>query len=324
MADALILLKWIIYIAYIAKMNISAIDLNLLKVFDAIFETRNVTRAGDRIGLAQPSMSNALSRLRRLFGDDLFVRTPKGMVPTPRAEALAPLVTEILDLVHRTVAVPTPFDPATAEGDVVITTSDNVTASLGVPLIDRMGRIAPNLNVQMLPLNKAHAYAALDDEATDLVIGTFADVPARFCVDQLYRDDLVCIARVNHPALGKGLSVRRFADLPHVLMTLNADRRGVVDDALKKVGLTRRVVLTVPQFLTIPEIVRQTDYIAAIPRSLAHAVAARCGCAIYPVPVPLPSWWVSLIWTRKGDATPMTRMVVEQVKAVASQQIPRP
>lgn len=300
-------------------MNIGAIDLNLLKAFNALYEERNVTRAGTAIGLAQPSMSNALNRLRHLFADELFVRTPQGMVPTERAKLLAPKVASVLDIVLEAVSKPLPFDPATVQAEIAIATGDNIQMTHGASLAAHFNRVAPRFDLRMRQLNKDTIHKELDYGSVDMVIGRLEDLPARFFQHELFKDRFVCIARKNHPALNSTMTKKQFASIPQVLMTLRADDSGAVDVALKKHGLSRRVALTVGQFLVIPDIVSRTDHIAAIPASLASVAAERSGCDVYPMPVTIAPWSMTLVWSQSTQADPAKRYALEQIKTLAFQ-----
>ena len=305
-------------------MNLATVDLNLLKAFDALYAERSVTRAGARIGLAQPSMSNALNRLRVLFDDKLFVRTPKGMAPTDRAATLAPKVAAALRQIQDLVEPPAVFDPMTTKAEITLATSDNVNMMLAPRLAAHLARNAPGFDLRFRPLDKTMAFSDLDAGQLDAVIGTFAEIPARFFQRDLFEDEFVCIARKDHPALADGLSVRRFAALPHILMTLSADGRGAVDQALRKLGLERRVALTVGQFIVIPDIVAQTDSLAAIPLSVANVIAARAGCTVYPMPFPVPSWKTTAIWSQSANAMPAKKYAIHALCRLAPGLQPGP
>ncbi|MGP1256530.1 MAG: LysR family transcriptional regulator [Kiloniellales bacterium] len=298
-------------------MNLASVDLNLLKAFDALYREGSVTRAGTRIGLAQPSMSNALARLRQLFGDSLFIRTPRGMAPTEQAERLAPKIAAALALIQEAVEPPAPFDPKRAAAEIVIATSDDINLTLSPRLAWQFGAAAPNFDLHLRPLDKDRIFAELDAGGVDMAIGRFPDLPPRFLQQALWQDDFVCIARRDHPAPLADLSPRRFAELPQVLMTLRADERGAVDAALQKLGLRRRVALTVGQFIVIPDIVGRTDYIAAIPRSVAEALAERAGCSLHPMPIAMEPWTISLVWSQATQSNPAKSFAVSEIVQIA-------
>lgn len=277
-------------------MNINSFDFNLLRVFNALMQERNVTKAAEKIGLAQSSMSNALSRLRYAFDDELFVRTPNGMMPTQRAKVLEAHVNLALGQIQTMIDVVVPFDPTKASGTVNIATSDNVKVLLA-PLLSRfLQDKAPGLNVQFNNIDKSTVFQQLDGKETDIAIGTFSELPKRFAQQTLYEDTFVCLARKGHPGLKKGMNLRRFADIPHILMSLNKDRKGFIDNLLAEKGLKRRVAITVDQFSVLPKIVEATDYLAICPQSVAETMCMGTKCQIYPLPFDAGKWQVSLVW----------------------------
>lgn len=294
-------------------MNVLSVDLNLLKAFAALNSERHVTRAGARIGLAQPSMSNALSRLRALFDDELFQRTPTGMVPTARALELAPQIEAALTLLERALERVPAFDPVTAQGSVTIATSDNLMLSLAPAMLARFRSVAPSLDLRLRDLDKTTIWAELDRGEIDAAIGTFASIPSRFHSRPFLTDCFVCIARAGHPALAEGLTLQTFVAVPHILTTLGRDATGAVDDALRRQGLSRRVAMTVTQFSVVPDLVRQSDCIATIPQSAARNLAEHSGCDLFAPPLPLPTWTMTLVWSAASQARPVIRFALGEL-----------
>lgn len=294
-------------------MNINTVDLNLLRVFNAIYKQRNVTKAGTALGLAQPSMSNALNRLRALFDDPLFLRSSAGMQPTERAELLAPAIEKALQDIRELIQPAEEFNPTTVEQEFVIASSDNLTLRVGPMLSAHLQQHAPGITLRFISLDKKNAFDVLDSGSVDILVGVFSQIPARFFQKDLFDDEFVCIARKAHPRIKKHLTLKLFTQLPHVLMTLNADRNGAVDKALKASGHNRRVAMTTGQFLVIPDIVASTDLIASIPRSLATDVAVRSGCKIYAAPLKLPTWTNTAVWSQSTQASAVKRYVIDEL-----------
>lgn len=296
-------------------MNINAMDLNLLKAFDALYQERHVGRAGSRIGLAQPSMSNALSRLRAQFDDPLFVRSPNGMSPTARADALAPQIRQALGLVAEMLAPPD-FDPQRADDRVILAAPDLVVLTLAPILMQVLEQRAPGIRVSFQPLDKARCVDALDREEVDLVIGHFSKLPARLHRRPIRSDNFVCITRLDHPAIGASLTLDGFLAARHALMTLSSDFEGEVDRALKRRGHRRDVVMSCAQFTTLPHVIAASDLIATVPASLA-GIARQAGCQVLPLPFDMPSWQTEMIWTQKRQATPVGRFLVQLIEECA-------
>ncbi|WP_425085526.1 LysR family transcriptional regulator [Ruegeria profundi] len=290
-------------------MNIKSLDLNLLKAFDAMYRERHVGRAGASIGLAQPSMSNALNRLRARFEDPLFQRGPGGMVPTSRAEELAPKVKGALSIVSEMLEQ-TEFDPKHAQGQITVAASDLAILRLAPAMVTYFAEHAPNLSLIFVPMNKTDLIDQLDAETVTLAIGTFGQLPARFHRRTIMPDSFVCIARRDHPLTQDGLTLESFLAARHALMTLNNDNIGFVDKALKKLGKARQVVLTCAQFALLPDIVAQSDLITTVPTSLTP-FARRAGCEVFPTPLDLPKWESEMVWTQKTAYEPLGRFVVD-------------
>jgi DNA-binding transcriptional LysR family regulator len=288
-------------------MNLAAIDLNLLVAFEALMAERNVTRAGHRIGLGQPAMSAALSRLRLIFKDELLVRVPGApMRPTSKALALHPPVSEILARVRQVFDAETGFDPRRARAVFRVATGDH-PASLILPrFIEMLSRTAPGVDVRLLALDKRDAFDLVDRGEIDLVIGSFRNIPKRVRRHRLYTDAFVCIARRDNPHLAPPgeMTLDAYVSVPHVLVTLAADDRGIVDEALGTLGLRRRVAVTVSDFHLVPRIVERTDMIGHLPRRIAAELVRGFDLVVMPPPLALPAWNVEVFWGGVSDAEP--------------------
>lgn len=291
--------------------NINNVDFNLLKIFHAIYKYRNVTNAADNIGLAQSSMSNALSRLRIQFDDPLFQRSAGGVIPTEKADELAPQVQEILANIALMIE-PKGFNPKTANGNVVIAASDLAIATFAPKLIATLRKEAPNISLNFVPLDKTRVFEKLDDGSYDITLGTFKEVPARYNRKQLQKEQFICIASAAHKTLNGALSLETFIDTPHVLMTLKADQVGVIDTALKKLGHTRNIAMTCAHFLPLVEVVANSDLIATVPKSLCD-IAKRAGCNSYPLPFSMPKWDTELIMTQKFNTSHLGKFMTKVI-----------
>jgi DNA-binding transcriptional LysR family regulator len=290
----------------ISDMDIRAVDLNLLKAFDALMTERAVTRAAGRIGLSQPAMSHALSRLRDLFADDLFVRSPAGMEPTARAREIAALVTAAIDHIDAALNPGTGFDPAQSER--IFTAGMAEYAE--VPLVERLAEVssrdAPRATLRLLPMTGAEAAERLDRETVDVVVahlgGRLAALPQRFDSAALFCDPFVVVARRGHPLLSQPLSVESYAGSRHVLVSPRGDTTGAVDRPLAGYGLSRRIQLLVATYLALPAVLEATDLIATVPERTARRVAAA-GFEIRPLPIDL-AVTVAMAWHRRNARAP--------------------
>lgn len=302
-------------------MDVAAFDLNLLKAFDALYAERHVTRAGLRVGLSQSAMSGALTRLREVFEDELFVRTPAGMQPTPRAHDLANPVADALRLVQNALGASS-FDHRTSEQTFTIAMSDYAAFVLLPPLLTRLSGEAPWIDLQVRGMfGRDEAIALLDGGEADLAVGVPPDASARILVRPLLRESFACVARSGHPAFAQGVSLEAFASAPHLLVSPEGDRSGLVDRELSKLGLKRRVMLSLPQFLVAPFVIAGTDLVATLSSRVARRfVETRVGIAMHEPPIALPTWPLAMMWHRRADAhaaTAWLREVVVEVIASA-------
>jgi DNA-binding transcriptional LysR family regulator len=296
--------------------HIAAFDLNLLVAFDALWTERHVTRAARRIGLTQPALSHALGRLRAQLDDPLFQRTPRGLVPTGRAQLLAPAIGEALALVRRAVETPARFDPATLTRTFTIGTSDYGELVILPELAARLGREAPGVRLAVRPLVTMGERELLSG-AHDLVLGVPHPEGAGLRNEPLFEDRFASLLRAGHPAARRPLTLERFVALPHVLVSPTGEGDSVVDVALRARKLTRRVVLRIPHFLSAPLVVASSDAIITLPERVALAVARQHRLVVRTPPLPLPGISFSSFWHTRNDGDPAHQWLRELVWAVA-------
>ena len=300
--------------------NVSAVNLNLLLVLDALLVERHVSRAARRLGLSQPAVSNALGQLRALFDDPLLVRTGGKMVPTERALALGPPLAQVLAGVEAVLAGPGAFDPRTAERRFVIAATDFVEFVLLPRLLGRLGREAPGVRLQIVAWPHHRVPPTLESGDVDLMIGFFPDVPAHHAHARLFADEFVCIVRKNHPRVGARLTLKTYTELSHVLVTPESAGPGVVDVELAKRGMQRTVGLRISHFLMVPAIIAATDMVAAVSRRVAEDAARRLPLRLLPPPLPLPRGTVGQVWHARTESSPahawLRRTVEEMAREV--------
>lgn len=299
-------------------MNLQALDLNLLKVFEALAEERSATKAGDRIGLTQSSVSNALNRLRQVFEDDLFVRTPQGMMPTPLAEQLERPIRTALTQLRDALANPADFDPASANGAIRISTYDFLVTPLAKKLVRAVTQSAPKVDLRFIPLDKETLYGDLDADRIDLAIGAFfAEIPKRHFSREFVRDRFLCIARDGHPAFAQGLTIEDYVAYPHILVSAKLDNRHAIDRALADHGLERRVSLRVGHLQSVPTMLAETDYLATISMSAGPGLTALGNCVTTPLPFDVPDWPLTMVWSRRSETDPLQAWARAQLLAAA-------
>lgn len=277
-------------------MTSTPFDLNLLLVFEAMDKARSVSGAARQLGLSQPATSAALSRLRRTLGDELFTYAGGAMQPTPMARRLAPGIHATLDGLRGILDAERHFDPATSQACFTLGMTDYASAVIAPPLFTRLARDAPDIDLRLQAYDKAGVGALIDGGALDLVIGTFADPPERAVATPLMQERFVGVARIGHPALAAPLDAQAFADLDHALFTLGRDGRGVVDDALSAMGLARRVRITLPHLMALPETLRSSNLVAAVPSRAAARFGA--GLATFNLDfLSLAPWTLHMLWS---------------------------
>jgi LysR family transcriptional regulator, transcriptional activator of nodD3 and syrA len=269
-------------------------SLDLLRCFATLHHERHLSRAAQRVGLSQPAMSRALGRLRDAFGDPLFVRTPRGMVPTTRADVLAPQVLAVLDAAGALVR-PAAFDPARLVRTFVLGTTDFFDAELVPRLIEALAREAPGVTIATRPIGE-DVGDALASGRLDLIISVREAIPIDLKATRLYDEGFVCAVRRNHPRVGKRLTLERFVELPHLLIAPGGTPGSRVDTALAARGLTRRVVVRIHTFLSAASIVAATDLVLTAPTRVLEPLARPFGLRLLPSPVVLDRFAVLAAW----------------------------
>ena len=300
----------------ISIVNISSINLNLLVALDALLRERSVTRAARRVGVTQPAMSNSLAQLRRLFDDPLFRRQPHGLEPTPRSLALAPLVGQGLAALERALTAPS-FEPRTSERRFVLLTSDYVELVLLPPLLTELAKVAPGVRLEVRPYGLHTVPGELSTGDAELMIGFYDELPPRHADALLFEEEYVCIVRKGHPRVGRKLTLERYLELGHVLVSQRSDSPGSVDRALAKQGRRRHVALRVSHFLIVPVLVARTDLVAALSRRAAEPFEHALGLRLLPPPLALPRSRIRQAWHEQCDGDPGHRFLRETIARVA-------
>ncbi len=305
-------------------MNLRRLDLNLLVIFDALIIERNVTRAARRVGISQPAFSNALSRLRHYLKDELFIRGPDGMRPTSRALELAPELHQALVQIE-TMLDPSSFDPATAERTFSIDANDYIVTTSIAPLMQRLARSAPGIDVRILP-PAGRALERLEAREVEFAVGAFGDIPDRYGVEILDDNAFVCMMRPDHPLARGKLDIARYATAKHLLITPRGDASGFADEVLARQGLRRRIALTVNQFTVAPAIVANSDLIVTLPKRIADLYAPLFGLKMRCSPVPVPEMYsrIELIWHKRLGLHPALAWFREVLKEVIIEYTARP
>jgi DNA-binding transcriptional LysR family regulator len=285
-------------------MNVHDIDLNLLRVFDAVLHEKGVTPAAARLGLTQPAVSNALARLRKVFGDALFVRTPRGVDATPFARDLAEPVRQALALLESALAHGPGFDPATSTRAFRFYMSDLGQIEFLPPLVERVQRAAPGVRLEAVALEVEDLADSLAAGALDLAIGFLPALGAPVRRQALFRDPYLCLMRSDHPI--RALSKKKFLEASHALVTYRGGHR-VIEEALERAGLARRIALRVPHFTVVPMVLERTDLILTLPARVARVFERRGKLKVLPPPVPITPAEVAVHWHERFERDPGNR-----------------
>ncbi|WP_040481417.1 LysR family transcriptional regulator [Vreelandella boliviensis] len=297
------------------KLDIGEVDLNLLKLFDALLKEGSVTGAGARLGLSQPAASRGLGRLRRLLNDRILVRTANGWELTPRALALSASVTKLLDDA-RAIVAPSEFHPGTATGRFTVATADHLALLLMPELVAKLASSAPGIDLVM-PAPVGDNVDLIAQGGADLAVGSFEELPARFYSRRLYDEDFVCVVRQSHPIIAEQLTLENFVSLSHLSVIITGQGRSAVDDALAQHGLTRRIAVRTPHFLVAPMIVAESDLILSIPRRLAHRIARSAPIEILELPIEIQPFTPTIIWHERQHYDPAHVWLRNQIVEIA-------
>ena len=261
------------------------LDLKLLAAFLAVFETRSVGQAALRLHMSQPGLSTALGRLRRLLGDPLFVKTPRGMEPTTRARALYEPVRGILESVETGLFVKPEFDPATSTREFRLALSD-IGEGIYLPLaLQAITAVAPGVTLRSVALPPRQLEEAMDSGVVDLAAGFFPDIrTGEYLHRRVGLHSFACIMRSGHPLAKEKLTLKQFTELPHVVIEASGRSQEVLEKFFRSRRIRRRVVLHTPHFMSVPVIVASTDVVATVPQALADFITTQHGLTQVPLP----------------------------------------
>jgi len=285
-------------------MELEEVDLNLLVVFKQLLAQRSVSRAAEALGLSQPAVSNSLARLRKLMGDELFLRTPAGMEPTPFAEQLAESVTYALGMIHSALNQRSSFEPAASDRAFVIGMTDIGEIYFLPKLMERLRRDAPGVTVSTVRNTAAHLRDDMEAGKVDLAIGLLPQLKAGFFQRRLFRQRYVCMFRKGHRLDKRKVSLAEFGAAEHLLVVSEGTGHGKVDEVLKRSGIERRISLTVPHFVAIGHILQATDMVATVPERLAERMVQPFGLAYVAHPATLPEVAINVFWHAKFHKAP--------------------
>ena len=285
-------------------MELQEIDLNLLVLFDQLLVERRVSKVAENLGITQPAVSNSLARLRKLLGDELFLRTPSGMEPTPYADQLAESVTYALGMIHSALNQRSTFDPGSSTRSFTVGMTDIGEIYFLPSLMDRVRREAPRVTLSTVRNTSVNLKDELEAGKVDLAIGLLPQLKGGFFQQRLFRQRYVCLFRQGHKLDKKKISLAEFSAAEHLVVISAGTGHGKVDELLKRSGIERNVRLTVPHFVGVGHILQATDLVATVPERLAQRLVEPFRLAAVPHPAKLPEVAINVFWHAKFHKAP--------------------
>ncbi len=284
--------------------ELNDVDLNLLLVFNELLIERRVARVADKLGLTQPSVSNALSRLRKTLDDELFIRTSNGMEPTRYASQLAEPISSALSTIRNSLNQQAAFAPATSTRKFTISAADVGEVYFLPALMDKLAQVAPGVSLNTVPNTTVNLREAMEAGQIDLAIGLLPQLKAGFFQRSLLHQDYVCMFREGHPLHGKKLSLKQFCEADHVVVSAPGTGHSKMDEMIERKGIRRNIRLTVPHFVAVGHILSTTNLLATVPERYAMACRVPFKLAYVKHPVVLPRIGINIFWHAKVHKEP--------------------
>lgn len=297
-------------------------ELNLLMVFDAIMTEQSITRAADRLSMTQPAVSNAVSRMRTAWQDELFVKDGRNIRPTVYAQNLwdqirRPLI-ELSDAVDSK-----SFEPATAKRTFKVALPDIVVDMVWTKMRSVIETEAPGVNLHAIPYTIVNAEQLLDDADVDMVVGALDLTPGQYRTEYLFSPYYILVMRHGHPLANSPVTLEQFVEADHLLVSLSGDPHGDTDQALMELGLTRRVAMTVNNFSSVIKLVKHSNLISVVPfTAVSDAVMAR-EVAVTTPPVECMPKQASIIWHKRQDQDPGLQWLRGHFKRIITAEVNR-
>ena len=297
-------------------MNIKNFDLNLLLVFKTLFEERNVTKASKKMGITQPAMSNALNRLRYLVKDDLFIRGPRGMRPTPRANDLSLPIQSALNNLEISLSSIN-FNPKTTKKLFRISMSDDVAPIILPNLVNFIEKNSPSSSLCIRSEQGNEALKLLDNNEIDFAVGRFETISNRFGYSDLFTEQYVCILRKSHPlALEKKLSIDQYLSSKHLRVAPMDAPTHPIDRELSQLNFEREISVRIDLITLAPLIIKNTDLILTLPSKTAHRMAKNYVFIISELPIDLEKRKTKMVWHKELTNHPTFDWIKNQIQTI--------
>ena len=286
-------------------MDLKDIDLNLLVIFNQLLHERRVSAVAVNLGLSQPTVSNALNRLRQQLGDELFLRTSKGMEPTAYAMQLAEPIGYALSSIQETLNQRSRFETQSSERRFIVGMSDIGEIYFLPKLMEYLAAVAPGIALSTIRTTGANLAEEMEAGRIDLAIGWLPHLKAGFFQQRLFTQDHVCLFRRGHAIdKDKPLTKREFEAAEHIVVSASGTGHATVDASIEKLGIKRRVVLTVPHFVAVGHILATTDMIATVPERFARQCVQPFQLGFAKLPMKLPEIGINLFWHARFHKDP--------------------
>ncbi len=300
----------------IEKLRLRRLDMTQLLIFSELMLHKKQTVVAEKLGLTQSAISHGLKRLREIFEDELFIRKSDGIEPTARAVLLEPRVLEILQLSRNALSLDQDFDPAREKRVVRLGGLDYEATVFTTPIMKMLGEEAPGIRVSFRSTAREAALKELGEGSIDIALGYFWGLQKPFEKIDLFDESYVILAREKHPLLTRELTLERYCEARHLLVSIAGDLHGIVDKTLAKNGLTRNVAGSVPLFFPALATVAQTDLITTIPTRLAHQFAERFALKIMEPPLKLRKFTIGAVWHQRTDTDPALRWFRDKLRGL--------
>jgi len=299
-------------------LDLSDVDLNLLKVFEALYIEQSVTLAAKRLGVAQSSLSSSLKRLRILFRDELFVRSANGMVPTKHADTIEPYISDCLGAVKAAIADTVGFSPETCARKFVIGGSDFTAFTILPSLIKFLMKNAPLVRLEMKPIPPNETADCIDSGQVDIVICAGKSYPKKLFQKKLFEEDMAVIISKDNPLVksGEKLTLEKYSQLQHIYISSKGEGEKIIDRLLKVRGMRRETYLTVPNFLIVPYLVENSDLVATVSKRVAHQCAQDTKLNIHQFPAKIDKNSFHLLWGKASNCDPECQWLINCIANV--------
>ncbi len=292
-------------------------DLNLIRTFVAIYETRSVSAAAKRLSVTQPSVSYALNRLRDVLHDPLFTRTRDGMVPTFNATQLFHAFRGALDSIEGAISATRQFDPQRSRRSFRLALSDLGELYFLPPLVQELKRIAPLVGLEIVQMDSERIGDWLQTGSVDAAVGNLTLVGGRARKKALFTESYSCLLSASHPTIGDTLSLAEYVAASHVVVSPFTGHH-LVEDVMNEMGLERKIALRVPHFTSLVAVIASTDLLLTLPTRIARAFAHEGRMRVLPLPFPIPSFDVNLYWYPQAEDSTAQQWLCDTISQVLS------